>query len=200
MAACWLGVMRRLSAFAFAFGATDLVFGSSYQVPKVPRPLLRDRLNPIELYEDVISGAILVYEGDRARAARRASSDEKPGQPLTPMLQLLVVLRFYAYGTFQVVTGDLINVSQPAVCRTVNKVTGLIAKHLFREPVHFPQADEYGSVVQEFYPTGRFFGVTGCIDCTHVRIKSPDTDSAEVFRNRKAFSINVQVSWICCFQ
>lgn len=125
---------------------------------------------------------------------------DKRGQPLTPMLQLLVALRFYAHGTFQVVTGDLIKVSQPTVCRTVNKVTGLIARHLFRELVHFPKAEEYAQVMHAFYLIGRFPGVTGCIDCTHVRIKSPGGDTAEVFRNRKGvFSINVQVRRIYSF-
>ncbi|KAH9374441.1 hypothetical protein HPB48_017097 [Haemaphysalis longicornis] len=44
-----------------------------------------------------------------------------------------------------------------------------------------------------FYMIGGFPGVTGCIECTHVRIKSPGGDTAEVFRNKKGvFSINVQ--------
>ncbi|CAN7977082.1 unnamed protein product, partial [Ixodes persulcatus] len=38
-----------------------------------------------------------------------------------------------------------------------------------------------------------FPGVTGCIDCTHVRIRSPGGEDAEVYRNRKGvFSLNVQ--------
>ncbi|KAH7952053.1 hypothetical protein HPB52_017561 [Rhipicephalus sanguineus] len=39
----------------------------------------------------------------------------------------------------------------------------------------------------------RFPGVSGCIDCTHVPMKNPGGEDAEVFRNRKGyFSINVQ--------
>ncbi|KAM7302356.1 putative nuclease HARBI1 [Ixodes scapularis] len=117
------------------------------------------------------------------------------GLPLTPLLQLLVTLRFYGAGTFQMVAGDLVHVSQPTVCRTVRTVTTLIARVLFRRLVHFPAASEYHGVMRDFYAMGQFPGVTGCIDCTHVRIRSPGGDDAEVYRNRKGvFSLNVQVS------
>ncbi|KAH7968614.1 hypothetical protein HPB52_010132 [Rhipicephalus sanguineus] len=47
--------------------------------------------------------------------------------------------------------------------------------------------------MEEFYKIGKFPGVSGCIDCTHVPIRSPGGDDAEVYRNRKGyFSINVQ--------
>lgn len=53
----------------------------------------------------------------------------------------------------------------------------------------------------EFYQIGCFPGITECIDCTHVRIKSPGSDTAEVFHNAKGvFSINVQESCIYSFQ
>ncbi|KAG0432446.1 hypothetical protein HPB47_020834 [Ixodes persulcatus] len=118
------------------------------------------------------------------------------GKPLTPLLQLLVALRFYGAGAFQTVTGDLVNVSQPTVCRVVGRVTDLIARELFPKLVKFPgEAGSAGCNVamHDFYKIGKFAGVTGCIDCTHVRIKSPGGVDAEVSRNRKGyFSINVQ--------
>ncbi|KAB0790587.1 hypothetical protein PPYR_15006 [Photinus pyralis] len=47
----------------------------------------------------------------------------------------------------------------------------------------------------EFYEIARFPGVTGCIDGTHIPIRSPGGDRAEVFRNRKGyFSINCQAT------
>ncbi|KAG0416171.1 hypothetical protein HPB47_006656, partial [Ixodes persulcatus] len=55
------------------------------------------------------------------------------GLPLSPILQLLVTLRFYDATAFKVVTGDLVNVSQPTVCRTVGLVRCLIARHLFKK-------------------------------------------------------------------
>ncbi|KAM7301071.1 putative nuclease HARBI1 [Ixodes scapularis] len=122
----------------------------------------------------------------------RPSTDDS-GKPLSPMLQLLVALRFYGAGAFQTVIGDLINVSQPTVCRVVGNITDLIIQELFPKVVQFPDATGRRSVTHAFYKIGKFPGVSGCIDCTHVRIKSPGGDDAEVFRNRKGyFSINVQ--------
>lgn len=124
----------------------------------------------------------------------RESPDNR-GQPVPPMLQLLLALRFYGAGTFQTVTGDLVRISQPTVCRAVGKVTLLIAKHLRPMLVQFPAVSQFEKLMRDFYEIGEFPGVTGCIDCTHVRINSPGGADAEVYRNRKGyFSINVQVS------
>ncbi|KAM7298507.1 putative nuclease HARBI1 [Ixodes scapularis] len=79
------------------------------------------------------------------------------------------------------------------VCRAVGVVTQPIARHLFRDLVHFPSAAQINTVMLDFFALGNFPGVTGCIDCTHVRIKSTGGDDAEVFRNRKGvFLIIVQ--------
>lgn len=121
------------------------------------------------------------------------------GHPLPPVMQLLITLRFYGAGTFQVVMGDLVNVSQPTVSRVIERVSRLIAKHLFPAVVNFPNPDDrFRETMVEFYRIAKFPGVTGCIDCTHVRIKSPGGPNGEVYRNRKGyFSINVQVT--CSF-
>ena len=46
---------------------------------------------------------------------------------LPPVLQVLLTLRFYACGTFQDVCAELINVSQPTACRTIDRVTKTLA-------------------------------------------------------------------------
>ncbi|KAG0419446.1 hypothetical protein HPB47_004104 [Ixodes persulcatus] len=56
------------------------------------------------------------------------------------MSQLLIELRFYAAGTFQVATGDVVNVSQPRVCWVVERMSRLIAGTLFRRLVKFPSS------------------------------------------------------------
>ncbi|KAG0443981.1 hypothetical protein HPB47_014315 [Ixodes persulcatus] len=112
---------------------------------------------------------------------------------LTPMLQLLVTLRFYGAEILQVVTGDLVNVSQPTVCHAVGVVTQLITRHLFRELVHFHSATKFGTVMCDFYALVHSPSLSGRIDCNHVQIKSPGDDDTKVFRNRKGvFPINVQ--------
>lgn len=193
-----MDVARRIAAFEFASRACDVVFGDVYSLPKVPRPLLCDRENPMEVFNDEQFLARYRFTKDTVRELLSMlplqDSRDNRGLPLTPMLQLLVTLRFYGAGTFQVVTGDLVHISQPTACRAIGRVTRLIASHLFRELVHFPDASDFTTVMRDFYEIANFPGVTGCIDCTHVRIKSPGGDNAEVFRNRKGvFSINVQV-------
>ncbi|KAG0438434.1 hypothetical protein HPB47_017016 [Ixodes persulcatus] len=190
MAAWRSDVAERISAFEFATRACDIVFGDAFPLPRVPRPSMRDRENPMERYND---GQFLARYRFTKGTVRELlgmlplqTSTDCRGLPLTPMLQLLVTLRFYGAGTFQVVTGA-------PLCRAVGVVTQLIAKHLFRDLVHFPSAAQFNTVMLDFFALAKFPGVTGCIDCTHVRIKSPGGDDAEVFRNRKGvFSINVQ--------
>lgn len=46
---------------------------------------------------------------------------------------------------------------------------------------------------QRFYEIADFPGVVGCLGCTHIKIKNPGGNAAEVFRNREGwFSMNVQ--------
>ncbi|KAG0418293.1 hypothetical protein HPB47_004977 [Ixodes persulcatus] len=84
--------------------------------------------------------------------------------PLSPINQLLVALRFYATGTFQVVLGDL-----------------------------WATEAERRTVSEGFFTMQGFPGVVGAIDCTHVPIQSPGGDHSALYRNWAGyFSINMQ--------
>lgn len=87
-------------------------------------------------------------------------------------------------------------VSHAAVCRAVTAVSDTIQRKLFTRPLRFPDRKDTAGVMHDAFQVGKFPGVTGCIDCNYVRIKSPaGCYTAEAFRNRKGyFSINVQVS------
>jgi nuclease HARBI1 len=110
------------------------------------------------------------------------------------MNQLLVTLRFYATGTFQLVVGDTFHVDKSTVCRTVHRVTRAIAS-LRSKYVKFPVTQQQRrDVMNDFYASSKLPGVIGAVDCTHVPIQSPGGDDAEIYRNRKGyFSINVQL-------
>lgn len=192
---------RSFSEFAdFVFRGDEFLYGREDERLPVPRSRLRDRLNPMEVFND--REFLARYRFTKATVASLLQSlaleecASNRGLPVPPMLQLLIALRFYGAGTFQVVTGDLVNVSQPTVCRVVARVSRLIASKLFTKLVNFPStATEIDRVMADFYALKNFPGLTGCIDCTHVRIKGPGGPDGEVFRNRKGyFSINVQVS------
>jgi len=110
------------------------------------------------------------------------------------MNQLLMALRFYATGTFQLVVGDTFAVCKATVCRVVNKVTEAIAG-LRQKYVKFPATpQERQDTMNVFYTASKLPGVIGAIDCTHVPMQSSGGNDAEIYRNRKGyFSINVQL-------
>lgn len=113
--------------------------------------------------------------------------------PLSPLLQVLITLRFYATGSFQLMVGDNAGISKATVSRIVRKVSAVIAS-LRPRYVTFPSVEERPRIIQDFYQISHFPGILGAIDCTHIKIQSPGGNRAEIFRNRKGyFSINVQV-------
>lgn len=52
----------------------------------------------------------------------------------------------------------------------------------------------FRQVKQAMYNIAHFPGIIGCIDGTHIEIKSPGCQNAEIYRNRKGWmSLNIQV-------
>ena len=70
----------------------------------------------------------------------------------------------------------------------------MLALHSARV-VKFPaNNEEFRANFTKFFRIARFPNVAGCVDCTHIKIKNPGGNNAEVFRNRKGFFfLNVQV-------
>lgn len=189
----WVGFAQ------FCLRVDEFMCGDVYRYPSLTTRQPRDRLNPMELYSDdeftfryrFSKGAVVKMLEE---LCLRENSDNR-GAPLPPLLKLLIALRFYGSGAMQTVVGDLVNVSQPTVSNVLWEITQAVCLRLFPKYVRLPNATEGKALMTRFYKIGKFPGVTGCIDCTHVQIISPGGDCAEVYRNRKGvFSINVQVS------
>ncbi|XP_049864948.1 putative nuclease HARBI1 [Pectinophora gossypiella] len=174
----------------------DYVYDNPYDYPA--RKYIRDAQNPLECYDeeqfqkrfrfrkDTVVHMILPLIGLQSNVTNK-------GLPLPPILQLLIALRFYATGNFQIVCGDLHKISQPVVSKIVAKLSKILAMKVV-EFIKFPGAHERANVKRAFYQRAQFPGVIGCIDCTHVPIKNPSRENGELFRNRKGeFSINVQL-------
>lgn len=163
-----------------------------------PKRVIRDRSNCFEVYDDQLfqerfrltKVSTLLLLG-KIEDELQHNSDRNNALP--PMLQLLIALRYYATGSFQIVISDLAGVHKSTVCRVVHRVSRAIAGHR-SQYIKFPgTADEQMQTMREFYAIAQFPGVLGAIDCTHVPIISPGGDLAELYRNRKGyFSINVQ--------
>lgn len=114
-------------------------------------------------------------------------------QAVSPINQLLLALRFYATGGVQLSLADYAGVSQSTASRIVHRVSSGIAA-LRPHYINLPQTPQ--SILQtqmRFYNIARFPKVIGAMDCTHIRIRSPGGNDAELFRNRKSyFSLNIQ--------
>lgn len=87
--------------------------------------------------------------------------------PLTPIQQLLITLRFYATGSYQLAIADLHGVSRLTVCRYIKKVSTAIAR-LRSKLIKWPGQNEAMSIKTKFYEIAGFPCVIGAIDCTHI--------------------------------
>ncbi|XP_028039897.1 putative nuclease HARBI1 isoform X2 [Bombyx mandarina] len=95
-------------------------------------------------------------------------------QSVTPLTQLLCTLRYFATGNFLLTVGDLCGISVATSSRIIKRVANAIVT-LRKEFIRFPNSQEEISTVKgQFYKIARFPNVLGCIDCTHVKIQSPD--------------------------
>lgn len=115
------------------------------------------------------------------------------GYPLSPVQQLMITLRYYASGCFQIVAGDLFGIHQTTAGKTVHQVSKALAR-LSNRYIQMPTTEtEMSAAKTKFFVKGGIPGVIGCIDGTHIPIHSPGGENPELFRNRKGvFSINVQ--------
>lgn len=171
---------------------------------KVPRPI--ERLDPLTMYDDAefISRFRMdksVFNKLFSMIVEEIGMDHSIGHPTPPKLQLLITLRYYATGSFQMVGGDLVGVSQPTVSRIVARVSLALAK-LAQLYIRMPStADELANTKQKFYqllpdrnPLFKPFpNVIGCVDGCHIPVLAAGVLDRENYRNRKGrISLNVQ--------
>lgn len=159
--------------------------------------VFRDRNHPLELYDD--AEIVRKFRFDRQSILELTDSvSDRLQYPLqrrgalTPVLQVLLTLRFYATGTFQEVVGELIGVDQSTASRTVHRVTAAFLPQL-PHWISLPSRAEAGRMKQKFYAMQQFPNVVGCVDGTHVRIQAPQEVEHEYVNRKNFHSINVQV-------
>ena len=95
--------------------------------------------------------------------------DIKRNNPVSPEIQLLLTLRFFAANTFQIVDGDTFGVHQNTVCRIVHRVSNVIALAA-RRFIQLTSVQERQEIAADFFQKHRFPGVVGVVDDTHVKI------------------------------
>ncbi|XP_071577363.1 putative nuclease HARBI1 [Temnothorax nylanderi] len=177
------------------------------EILRAPKRYIRDNQNPFEFFNEqefkkrfrfskdsVIFGILPLVEEGLAKINNR-------GLPISPILQLLICLRFYATASFQLVMGDVIKISQSSISRIIFRVSCLLASNI-NIYIKMPTSDEARSENKRlFKELGRGPGgiglpsIDGAIDCTHIRLTYTNFQNInEIYRNRKGyFSLNVQV-------
>ncbi|KAJ8915344.1 hypothetical protein NQ315_008231 [Exocentrus adspersus] len=119
-------------------------------------------------------------------------------QAVSPLQQLLLTLRFFATGSFYITVADFGGVHKSTVGKIVQRVVHALAT-LRPNYIHFPDtAEEKEAVAIKFYRIARFPRVLGAVDCTHIKLQSPDfnTDPTLLKTSETAkdiFSLNIQV-------
>ena len=161
--------------------------------------VFRDVQNPFEYYNDDDFHRRFRFTKANARYIIDLLADDirfptNRSHALPPFVQVLVALRFYGDGSFQISVGDNIHVHQTTVSRTVLRISRALAqgRAQFIKMPHTQNATR--ETQQEFFDMHAFPNVIGLIDGTHIRISNPGGDEAARFLNRKGFhSINTQV-------
>jgi len=112
---------------------------------------------------------------------------------VSPEDKVLLMLRYYATGSFVRVDGDFVGIHVSTAGKIVKDVSEALAE-LRADFIYMPESEaERKQIRQEFYNIAKFPACIGAMDCTHIKIRSPGGDHPEIFRNRKGFfSINVQ--------
>lgn len=108
--------------------------------------------------------------------------------PISPRLQVLIALRFYATGAFQIVLADLFGVSQKSVSRIILNVSIAIAS-LAAEEIKFPETrEEMLAMNHAFFKIASMPSVIGVIDGKKKLITKIDCVSIIFFIFRNAYS------------
>jgi hypothetical protein len=84
-------------------------------------------------------------------------SNQRRGVQLDPLHQVLIALRFYCTGNFQLSNSDHYNVSQGTVSNVVKRLSRAIAK-LNSRFIRFPSNVEAPRIRQKFFEIGGFPG------------------------------------------
>jgi len=91
-----------------------------------------------------------------------------------------------ATGNFQLSMADCSDVPQFSVSRCVSVIVVRIAE-LAPRHIKFPEPINEETIMSQFSVIDGMPGVIGCIDGTHIPIRSPGGVDAELYRCRKGF-------------
>ncbi|XP_030749561.1 putative nuclease HARBI1 [Sitophilus oryzae] len=163
---------------------------------RVHKRCICDAENPIEFYED--QAFCYRYRFSKTfvlNVLLPLVANSLDSEPVSPLIQLLTSLRYYATGDFQLVNGDLRGISRESVSLIIKNVSEGIARHL-RDYIQHPKyLEQKQRNVRLFQAIAGFPGVAACVDCMHIKIANIGDHKEYVFTNRRGiFSLNIQIA------
>ena len=168
---------------------------------EIRRPYrVRQRKDPLTLYDETEFVERFRLSKQRVRdliemIEPEIREESDLNNALSPSMQVLLTLRFFATGTFQRMLGDDVGVARTTAGRKIHKCIRAIAA-LRPQFIKFPATGhEIAEAKRSFHDIAGFPGVINVVDGTHVPIQRPAGQDGELYRNRKGFhSLNVQAT------
>lgn len=161
------------------------------------QPFYRRRIDPFLVLNDEEFVQRYRLSKNTTRHVISMLREELEAQSLNPQnisveTMVLVTLRFFSKGCYQIENSDLHGLSQSSASKIVARVARALARRC-REFINMPEEDA-DEIKAQFFNVAGFPNCIGCVDCTHIRIKNPDGQQPLLYCNRKGwYSLNVQV-------
>ena len=136
--------------------------------------VFRDRNDPLEFYNDL--ELVKHFRFSRSAILRirefifdRLNSTDR-SHAAHPHVQVCVALQFFSSGTFQIICGDGVHVSQPSACRYIIAVA-LGLQSIYSKFICMPGSTDKATIKSQFYELAHLPEVLGLVDGTHVCIQ-----------------------------
>ncbi|KAL2077820.1 hypothetical protein ACEWY4_027324 [Coilia grayii] len=158
---------------------------------------IRQNFNPLEVLSD--EAVVRKYRLTRAQIRELLQlvhphlvRQTRRNFALTPAVQLLAALRFYASGSFFEVLGVCLGMSKASISRSVTAVTQVLLQ--LADRMAFPSTpDDIARTTQVFHGVAGLPRVIGVIDGTLIPVARP-SENEPIYLCRKGFpALNVQV-------
>ncbi|KAL0147034.1 hypothetical protein M9458_057558, partial [Cirrhinus mrigala] len=128
----------------------------------------RDRTNPLDVFRDrelierFCFRRVELLELINELSPQLQHVTDRNGA-LSPILQVLISLRFYAGGSFQNTFADMVNVSRSTTCRAIRRVS-LALQNRVQKHVRLPTQEEATRTKDKFRKDSGISSIFGCID------------------------------------
>ncbi|XP_062849642.1 putative nuclease HARBI1 [Trichomycterus rosablanca] len=157
----------------------------------------RLNINPLHLSDDVLCDRYRLSRGEimtlLGLVQEELTRTTRRNFALSPTIQLLTALRFYATGGFSQTLGDGHRLSKAAVSKCVHAVTKALLRHA-PTYITFPQTrDALHETKTGFHAIANIPGVVGAVDGTLIPIHTPSLLSPNYICRKGYSALNVQV-------